>query len=354
LKFCPLNTLLRVILIVAAYSSNSYAVETCKTDTSDPDGDGWGWENNMSCRVSGNEPPTWPLCQSNDADPDGDGWGWENDATCRVQGITPGTDFDSAALVQLDTGFSYQSNDNTDHYYKFVVDDLALVSVMLDSDDPFAFEYSIADKDRNEYVSFFSPKDACLAPGTYVFVVSHFTFPPKVENYTATISAADPQDCAAPVLAIDSTDGTWHVGADGHLYQATSENGDYIVNRLNSSGTVLWDVTVADLVSEVHALPDGRVLITTVGDQLYLLDNQGNTLWTYSDSTVVSLALLAFNSNAVAVNDIFDNTIYVIDVSTGSLRWSYDYPNGRSPSAVTITDTGSVYVSYHDEILIFD
>ncbi len=48
---------------------------------SDPDGDGWGWEHNASCRVT----QDYPICKNGSAsDPDGDGWGWENSASCRA------------------------------------------------------------------------------------------------------------------------------------------------------------------------------------------------------------------------------------------------------------------------------
>ncbi|MFC9730011.1 cellulase family glycosylhydrolase [Streptomyces roseolus] len=67
---------------------------------SDPDGDGWGWENNRSCVVRGSAADTgsgggtggtapngYPYCAHGSAsDPDGDGWGWENNRSCVVRG----------------------------------------------------------------------------------------------------------------------------------------------------------------------------------------------------------------------------------------------------------------------------
>ena len=55
----------------------------------DPDGDGWGWEDGQSCRVAsvvGNpdDVPGDIVCSSIDSDPDGDGWGWEDGQSCRV------------------------------------------------------------------------------------------------------------------------------------------------------------------------------------------------------------------------------------------------------------------------------
>lgn len=72
----------------------------------DPDGDGWGWDGSASCVVGSPDvvsppnptTPTHPLCVSALSDPDGDGWGWENSKSCIVQSndtpptvITPST-----------------------------------------------------------------------------------------------------------------------------------------------------------------------------------------------------------------------------------------------------------------------
>ncbi|MET8727536.1 cellulase family glycosylhydrolase [Streptomyces parvus] len=67
--------------------------------SSDPDGDGWGWENSRSCVVPGGNadsgggaddgtaPNGYPYCvNGSSSDPDGDGWGWENSQSCVVAG----------------------------------------------------------------------------------------------------------------------------------------------------------------------------------------------------------------------------------------------------------------------------
>lgn len=68
----------------------------CMYTTSDPDGSGYGWENNASCLLTSmpsTSSPTnnagidangHPLCLSASSDPDGDGWGWEKQRSCRV------------------------------------------------------------------------------------------------------------------------------------------------------------------------------------------------------------------------------------------------------------------------------
>lgn len=78
--------------------------KVCSSASKDPDGDGWGWENNASCLVVGSAPYNsgtdcgsgmqlggvcWPACSSASKDPDGDGWGWENNASCIVMGSAP-------------------------------------------------------------------------------------------------------------------------------------------------------------------------------------------------------------------------------------------------------------------------
>ena len=67
----------------------------CQSAESDSNNDGWGWENNSSCRVSDSlasssesrvttvtNNSNRPACTTIDADPDGDGWGWELGTSC--------------------------------------------------------------------------------------------------------------------------------------------------------------------------------------------------------------------------------------------------------------------------------
>ncbi|WKB55841.1 cellulase family glycosylhydrolase [Eleftheria terrae] len=61
----------------------------CDGSSTDPDGDGWGWENNRSCVVGcgASAPNGHPYCcNGSSTDPDGDGWGWENNRSCVVPG----------------------------------------------------------------------------------------------------------------------------------------------------------------------------------------------------------------------------------------------------------------------------
>ena len=61
---------------VAAQSS----VPTCQAGATDPDGDGWGWDEatRTSCRVVDDGGSDVVVC----VDSDGDGWGWDEASSC--------------------------------------------------------------------------------------------------------------------------------------------------------------------------------------------------------------------------------------------------------------------------------
>lgn len=82
----------------------------CVSSSSDIDGDGWGWENQQSCRVAETTDRSVlnnsvPVCQSANSDADGDGYGWENQASCQVaagtSNATPATEVPSLPLCQF-------------------------------------------------------------------------------------------------------------------------------------------------------------------------------------------------------------------------------------------------------------
>lgn len=73
-----IKQLLIAAAIVLASAGQAWSqTPNCSSAASDPDGDGWGWENNQSCKVA-------PKCANASSDPDGDGWGWENGQSCMV------------------------------------------------------------------------------------------------------------------------------------------------------------------------------------------------------------------------------------------------------------------------------
>jgi len=75
-----------IILFGISGFATGQSYPACKHAGSDPDGDGYGWENNNSCRViSSTQTSVNPVCQFASSDPDGDGYGWENNTSCIVE-----------------------------------------------------------------------------------------------------------------------------------------------------------------------------------------------------------------------------------------------------------------------------
>jgi hypothetical protein len=84
------------------------SLAACASANADPDGDGYGWENGASCRAVGSNgaagqstsssnDSSLPRCSSGSSDSDGDGYGWENNASCVVVGSNSGVDTSSGS-----------------------------------------------------------------------------------------------------------------------------------------------------------------------------------------------------------------------------------------------------------------
>jgi len=87
-----------LIVLFALFSWNpahAQGTPNCSSSSSDPDGDGYGWENNATCIVATTS--TSPEC----VDPDGDGYGWDGTQTCLVSN-SEGTDSDNSPSDILD------------------------------------------------------------------------------------------------------------------------------------------------------------------------------------------------------------------------------------------------------------
>ena len=78
-----LVTLFGTLLVLPAISQISYAQNKpeCQYSDSDPDGDGFGWENRDTCIVTGQATQPQPTTCIDD---DGDGYGWNGREVCRV------------------------------------------------------------------------------------------------------------------------------------------------------------------------------------------------------------------------------------------------------------------------------
>ncbi len=97
------------LALVSIYSSSSFAVD-CSSAVTDPDGDGWGWENNRSCSI----PTGHPTCSSN-AVING-AWGFENGKSCRVasgstsSAGTSGRPSCTSAAINNGDGWGWENN----------------------------------------------------------------------------------------------------------------------------------------------------------------------------------------------------------------------------------------------------
>ncbi len=63
---------------MGTFLSAPLSAMTCIDPLSDPDGDGWGYENGQSCTVDATAPQAAGAC----VDTDGDGWGWNGIESC--------------------------------------------------------------------------------------------------------------------------------------------------------------------------------------------------------------------------------------------------------------------------------
>ena len=82
MPFLRLATALFFVSI--SLSSNTFAAPQCLDASTDPDGDGWGYENGQSCTVAPNAVAS-TIQTDTCIDPDGDGWGWDGASSCRIQ-----------------------------------------------------------------------------------------------------------------------------------------------------------------------------------------------------------------------------------------------------------------------------
>lgn len=64
-------------IFILAFMALSFNTTANGAECIDTDGDGWGWDGEMSCRI--NSPPGECI------DPDGDGWGWDGVKSCMIQ-----------------------------------------------------------------------------------------------------------------------------------------------------------------------------------------------------------------------------------------------------------------------------
>ncbi len=97
--------------------------QSCAWTVSDPDGDGWGWENSRSCRITSQSSSFYKACSSSVDNSDGDDWGFENGQSCRI--VHGGGGAQSGSPQPTSSG-GFQQYDTTyypyngEHYFRTV------------------------------------------------------------------------------------------------------------------------------------------------------------------------------------------------------------------------------------------
>ena len=357
MKFSFLCTLCRAVtLCVLTVFSSAYAVEICATDMSDPDGDQWGWENNMSCHVGPYNPPVYPVCESNESDTDGDGWGWEQGQTCITDNSAdPGIDIDTAGLVILNEEFGSRIEGDSVHFYKFEVTEHAGITASFNAGQPGDYDYAILNADGGAlWEGLLSLEGgACLTEGTYYFSISSFFFEESgADNYTVSLNTID-LNCADPAEIIELSEGDWWAGDDGYFYRSiATDSSDRVISKLDSDGSVQWELAVSGSVSSVQTLDSGGVLVYTYND-VQFIDDLGNPVWQFDTAFVQPEGVIA-GATILVLNEELDYTVYAINLNDGSVRWRYDYASNDFIEIVRVTDEGKVTLRKENSFLVFD
>ena len=81
----PVNIILLIILSFASAPSLAQSENPeCVYQSSDPDGDGYGFENNTTCLVTDNSSTVGGFSSNECIDDNADGWGWNGTSSCQV------------------------------------------------------------------------------------------------------------------------------------------------------------------------------------------------------------------------------------------------------------------------------
>jgi hypothetical protein len=81
---------------------------TCSSCTADPDGDGWGYEDEATC-IAPTDCAAFAICRSCASDPDLDGWGQEDGSSCLIAAECQGYPVCSSCAADEDgDGWGYE------------------------------------------------------------------------------------------------------------------------------------------------------------------------------------------------------------------------------------------------------
>lgn len=98
----PIKLLIASLLIAGPALAQDQTLY-CPNSTTDTDGDGWGFENGLSCIVVDALDGT-PMCSAAAEDSDGDGWGWEGGQSCVIDNQFASVAVDGGVIMTPQNG----------------------------------------------------------------------------------------------------------------------------------------------------------------------------------------------------------------------------------------------------------
>ena len=358
----PLRYIAALLPLVMSLQAGAVAV--CESPDSDPDRDGWGWENDASCVVSPatlRQPP--PICESDTSDSDNDGWGWENDASCKVQVATdggeypaPGTTVANATNVAVGTTLQATLKAGDVHWYSVdIVDTQFAFEVASSSGDPADF-IDATIEDSSGYIvggitiyggdSRSTP--LCLSPGRHYISVS--SFPELVEQPVYKLSVNDTGlRCLQPELPIQTDNYTeaFATIAGGIVY--TSADNDLIA--ITHDGQLLWEVeNVLDFFISNIVVGDDQMIYAYNGGEIAAVTPAGDPQWTYRMKDGQFIDHVAVDSRGIYLLADFRNVIG-LDLN-GTEQWIAPDISFGGANTILIGDDGTLYLHGYNSIAV--
>ena len=225
----------------------------------DSDGDGWGWDGSMSCRVG-------PLVESECIDSDGDGWGWNGVGSCLIDAPEPvagsisGTKYHDLNGNGIRDSIAYTDpNPNT----------LDLLALTVPFNNPIGIDYH-------------EPSDSVVVSANYSSGTPH-NFETLSESGSSTVfSSASGFSNEVKIASVRSggiggfTVGDLFTGngIDGQIVRIT-DNGSTVVNPwvdLPGQGNGLIR---GSLIIDNAGQFDGDLIVATTGGEIWRVSSDG-------------------------------------------------------------------------------
>lgn len=332
------------------------ATPQCVSPDADLDGDGWGWENGDSCIVPvASVVPTGtatPTCTAPNADVDGDGWGFENGNSCLAPGFQPGIGITTP--IQLDTAFGATITGLDTHNYSFDVANPVAISIDTDFIFGNSLEVRISDDAASTVPGFdyYQPAPACLAPGSYTLSVSRiYIDTSNTLDYSVTLRSLA-ATCVTPVTTIqNSSYGEYILDDNGNIFQTgIDNNGKSFFEKIDPTGATEWTLTTDDssYFYPVTGTDDGSTLAAG-SSEIIKADPQGQIVWRVpiANGTYVNDLIIGKDSVILSVDS---NSVKSINLSDGSDRWIYT--GDEYISQIAYRSDGFYVVSYYDKVVV--